>query len=293
MTLSAEVFQGYRQNYGIEGRVAFEMQQNTGFVRLSGDGGEALVALQGAQVLSWRTAAAGEMLWWSPLSPVTAGAPTRGGIPLCWPWFGPHPTDPSRPMHGLIRTELWTVDAAWVEEGAACVSLALEAAGARVRLTAKAGARLSVTLETENVGTQPLTITEALHTYFAVADVGQIQVIGLDGCNYRDRTENDAVKAQRGALTIVAETNAHFDVTPDHLVLIDRGRGHSISIDRTGGASTVVWNPGASAAKMADVPPGGERQYLCVESGNIGLRAVTLAAGERHSIGATYTVAPR
>ncbi|MEQ1647123.1 MAG: hypothetical protein ABL898_00935, partial [Hyphomicrobiaceae bacterium] len=126
--------------------------------------------------------------------------------------------------------------------------------------------------------------------YFAVGDVGQVRVVGLDGYWYRDRTQNDAANIQSGDLTIPAETNAHFDETPDALALIDPVLKRRIDILRRGGASTVVWNAGASAAKMPDVPPGGERTYLCIESANIGRRAVTVEPGERHSLGVRYRV---
>ncbi|MEQ1650419.1 MAG: hypothetical protein ABL901_16280, partial [Hyphomicrobiaceae bacterium] len=188
--------QGYGARFGLAGRVGFEVRDGAAFLHLKGDGGEAAVSLQGAQVLSWRHGKFGEMLWWSSLSPVRPALPIRGGIPICWPWFGPHPTEAAWPQHGLVRTEIWEVVEAGFLEGEARAALETQSAGALLRLDVAVGETLSLTLTTEPLEDQPLPLTEALHTYFAVGDVGQVRVVGLDGYWYRDRTQNDAANIQ-------------------------------------------------------------------------------------------------
>lgn len=278
------------RRFGRPGLVEFHRSGAADVVKLGGRGGQATVSLQGAQVLSWVNEAHGEMLWWSASSPAGTGAPIRGGIPICWPWFGPHATDTSLPAHGLARTTFFDVASTGTRDGNGFVVLAADIGDARLDVRVEAGAVLDVVFETTNRGRAPLGITEALHTYFAVGDVERVGVHGLDGCRYRDRTENDAWKEQSGALMIGAETNAHFDDTPAALRLSDAQRGHDIVIERSGGRSTVVWNPGRSAAKMADVPAGEERRFLCVESGNVGAAAVVVDAGASHRLGVNYSV---
>lgn len=276
--------------FGRARAVSFGHEGAAVVVRLAGRGGEATVALQGAQVLSWVNAQHGEMLWWSPLSPAGTGAPIRGGIPICWPWFGPHATDVGRPMHGLARTTFFEVASSGENNGCGFVVLTARIGEARLKVRVEAGADLDVKFETQNDGPEPLSITEALHTYFAVEDVGRVAVHGLDECRYRDRTRDDAWTTQSGALVVRGETNAHFDDTPDIIRISDPLRGHDIEILRTGGRSTVVWNPGASATKMADVPSGEERRFLCVESGNVGAAEVVVEPGRVHRLGVRYGV---
>ena len=284
-------------DFGHAGAIAFELIDAAPMCWLHGSGGRALVSLQGAQVLNWRHHSQGEMLWWSPLSPPGRGSAIRGGIPICWPWFGPHPTDRSQPQHGLVRTVDWSVAAAGSSSGASYLELALThfAAGssAELRLRVEVAARLKVELNVLNTGDNALTVTEALHTYFAVQDVGSVALAGLEGCSYRDRTASDQIRVLDGLLVVDGETNAHFDETPDRLRLIDKGRDHVIEIERLGGRSTVVWNPGPGARAMADVVLGGERGFLCVESGNIGSSAVTIPPGCSHHLGVRYSILGR
>lgn len=281
---------GLERAFGRPNAVGFARSGSAVVVKLTGRGGRATVALQGAQVLSWVNDEHGEMLWWSALSPAGTGAPIRGGIPICWPWFGPHATDPSKSQHGLARTVFFDVTSTGVQDGNGFAVLAATIGDARLEVRVQAGAELDVTFQTQNTGAAPLSITEALHTYFAVEDVTRVSVDGLDGCRYRDRTDNDTWKTQQGPLVAVRETNAHFDDTPDTLTIRDPLLRREVLVARSGGRSTVVWNPGRSAAKMPDVPPGDEHRFICVESGNVGSAAVVVAPGREHRLGVTYRV---
>ena len=35
--------------------------------------------------------------------------PIRGGVPICFPWFGPREGDPKSPAHGFARLTDWSV----------------------------------------------------------------------------------------------------------------------------------------------------------------------------------------
>lgn len=281
------------RRFGRAGAVVFGTSGAAVVAKVLGRGGEATVALQGAQVLSWVNAECGEMLWWSTLSPAGTGAPIRGGIPICWPWFGPHATDATKPAHGLARTAMFEVVSTGANDGCGFVVLSTKIGEALLKVRVECGAHLDVRFETLNEGRAPLAVTEALHTYFAVEDVTRVSVHGLDGCRYRDRTQGDIWKEQHGPVIAVEETNAHFDDTPDVLRLSDPLRGHDIKITRIGGRSTVVWNPGRSATKMADVPTGEERRFLCVESGNVGAAETVVDPGRVHRLGVHYAVERR
>ena len=77
---------------------------------LDNGGAEASVSLFGGQVLSFQAAGSPDpVLWMSPDAVFDESIPIRGGIPICWPWFNAHPTDPSKPNHGIARTSEWEV----------------------------------------------------------------------------------------------------------------------------------------------------------------------------------------
>lgn len=254
------------------------------------------IALQGAQVLSWVPAGQQDVLWRSPISPLGTGKAVRGGIPVCWPWFGPHPTDPSRPQHGLARTEPWRLHATYVSAAGAVVEFSLdgvgEAAGCELKLAITCGERLGLELTTHNPGAQAVTISEALHTYFQVGDVSAVTVEGLEGQRFHDNADGGREKVQIGACKFDSEVVALFDVAPAAAAIVDPILKRRIRIAREGGLSTVVWNPGDAASTIKDIPPGGAKQFVCVESGNIGTASVTIEPGTSHRLAATYAVEP-
>jgi glucose-6-phosphate 1-epimerase len=254
----------------------------------------AAVALQGAQVLHWHPAGqTHDVLWLSPMAHFGDGKAVRGGVPICWPWFGPH-ADAGKPQHGFARTAVWHL--ADVKRLGDDVHLAFDlpqdcagrehlngAAQARFRIVV--GPALDMMLETKNTGSSPLTVTQALHTYLRVGDVARASIDGLDGATFRDNTDNGRSKEHHGLLTLPRETVALFDDAAARHVLDDPVLGRRIVVTRTAGRSTVVWNPGASAAGMGDIPPPGQSEFVCIESGSIGAAATVVAPGAKVSIG--------
>lgn len=156
---------------------------------------QAAIALQGAQVLHWQPAGQShDVLWFSPVTRFGGGKAIRGGVPICWPWFGQSQTA-GKPQHGYARNAVWQVvsahrtddDVALVFElPADCPGIEHLDGVARLRFSVTVGAALDMALETRNVGRRPFTITEALHTYLRVADVTQVSIDGLDGATFRD-----------------------------------------------------------------------------------------------------------
>jgi glucose-6-phosphate 1-epimerase len=250
------------------------------------------IALQGAQILQWRPKAAAEVLWCAPMPPAQSGKAIRGGIPICWPWFGPHATDPKAPQHGLVRTHNWTLSETRATAAGAHITLTHSAFGCALRLDVEMGSRLKLSLSAHNTTSAPVTITEALHTYFHVANVSAAVITGLDGSSYRDNTDSAREKVQHGSIQCARETVAVFPDTPDVINIEDPGLKRRIRITRTGGRSTVVWHPGASVVNFADIPADIANQFVCVESGNVTPHAVTIAPGATHCLGVTYDLTP-
>jgi D-hexose-6-phosphate mutarotase len=260
----------------------------------------ASLCLQGAHVMTWRPQSQAEpVVWLSRLARPAPGKSIRGGVPVCWPWFGPHATEAKLPAHGFARTVPWEVSAARVLRDGA-VEIALVLAGneqtralwpyrARAELLITIGATLKAALTTVNEDDRAITIGEALHTYFHIGDIGAVRVLGLEGCEYLDKVAGGARRRQDGAITFAGETDRIYVNTAAECVIEDERLRRRIRIAKSGSRSTVVWTPWTEKAdKMGDFGPGGWRGMVCVESANAAENVVTVAAGGRHTLAVEY-----
>jgi D-hexose-6-phosphate mutarotase len=240
------------------------------------------------------------VVWLSSAAKFAAGKSLRGGAPVCWPWFGPHPDDPAKPGHGFARNLDWEVVAA--ERTAAGTRLvlgftpgapqqALWPYPATLELAVTAGERLAIELTTRNTGTIPLSITQALHTYFHVGDIASARVEGLDGCEYIDKVEGGARRRQSGPVTIGGEVDRVYLGCPGEVAIVDDALRRRIRIAKGGSHSCVVWNPWAEkGAKFGDMGEDGYRRMLCVETTNAGDDVVTVASGKSFTLATEYSV---
>lgn len=257
-----------------------------------------LIAVHGATVLSFIPAGGRDLLWVSPLAKPAPGKALRGGVPLCGPWFGPHATVPTAPVHGLMRTQPWTpVRVEALPGGALRVEFTLElppqrALGwthnARAHCTVDVGEALSVELTVRNTGTTPFLLSGALHTYLAVSDVHQVSVQGLAEREYVDFTAG-CVRRRHGAGPVnFTEESARFFLSTSSVTLVDPGWRREVEVSAWGGGATVLWNPwAATAATMADV---GEHwpEFVCIEAANIPETALMLAPSSSHHLGTRF-----
>ena len=265
----------------------------------------ATVCLQGAHLVTWRPKdQALPVVWVSEAARFAPGKSIRGGVPVCWPWFGPHATEGAFPAHGFARIVPWQVTAAeTLDDGATRVKLVLLQNeqtrvqfphACRLELVLTVGAALDASLVTTNLDTETLSIGEALHTYFQIGDIGQAHVLGLDGCTYVDKVDGGARKRQDGPVVFAGETDRVYVDTEARCVIEDPVLGRRILIDKSGSRSTVVWTPWQEKAeKMGDLGPNeGWRRMVCVESGNALDNVVRLAPGEAHVLGVSYRAEP-
>jgi D-hexose-6-phosphate mutarotase len=260
------------------------------------------IALQGAQVLGWYPLGQGPVIWLSPGTRFQAGKPLRGGVPICWPWFGPHPDDPKKTSHGFARNLDWDLRGTATTPTGTRITLSLTAGAAQrelwpspaeLTLTVVFGERLHLSLETRNTGDRPFTLSQALHTYFRVGDIGAVQIVGLDGCDYVDKVSGGAVRQQRGVVTIDGEVDRIYTGCPGDIEIIDRSMRRRVRVSKRGSDSYVVWNPWVDkAATLGDMGENGHRNMVCVETTNAGEDIVTLAPGDTHRLLTEYAVAP-
>jgi glucose-6-phosphate 1-epimerase len=273
--------------------------------RVRGARADAELYLQGGHLTQWQPHGAAPVLFLSSRTAYAPGKAIRGGVPMIFPWFGAHPTDRQAPMHGFARSHPWRlVSSGPGADGAVVLELALDddqatralwpsAFTLRYRVTV--GETLNLALEIVNASPAPFTFEAALHTYLAVGDVEAVRVTGLENTAYIDKV--DAFTRKRhGAepLRLTGETDRVFLGTRARCVVDDRALGRRLVVDKTGSATTVVWNPWATRAReIADLEPDGWRRMICVETANAADDAVTLAAGARHLMTATIRIEPR
>jgi glucose-6-phosphate 1-epimerase len=261
--------------------------------------GEALVYLHGAHVARFQPKGGRPVLWMSAASRFESGKPIRGGVPICFPWFGRRAGSPEAPQHGFARILPWMiVDVTSEADGSlrALFELTPEAAarggfvtGLLAALAVTVSRSLRMELTVRNVGRASGTFEEALHSYLAVSDVRQVRVRGLEGVGYVDSTAGTARKAgETEPIAIAAETDRVYTGATGTVTVEDPAWHRRIVVAKQGSATTVVWNPWVAKAKA--MPDFGDDEWpgmLCVETANALDDALHLAPGDSHVMKAT------
>ena len=289
--------------FGIAGVLDFVGTQH-GLVKaaISLDGVAGELYLQGAQVTAWQPRDERPVLFTSPWSAFESGKAIRGGIPIIFPWFGPNRRAPTAPQHGFARTATWRLDGVeTAERKSLTMTLSLTEGDVGSAIwpepfhaiyTVTFAETLSLRLAVQNRASHPIVFEEALHTYFAISEIGEIAISGLAGTTYIDKTDAARRKPQTtDRVTITTETDRVYLATPERCFIEDRGWRRRVAIEKEGAASTVIWNPWAEkAAAMADLGDPLWRGMVCVESGNIADNEVLLAQNGEHQMSTAISV---
>ncbi|KPZ22142.1 D-hexose-6-phosphate mutarotase [Pseudomonas coronafaciens] len=267
---------------------------------------ELLVAQQGAHILSYQVAGQPPLVWLNEEAVFKKGKPIRAGMPICWPWFGNLERNPqsvqamrdsSEPAkaHGEVRALDWQLLGIGEDGDALLVEFVLPEAEGHLRgwphnvalkLSIRLDHALNVSLVSYNCGTEPVTLSQALHTYFAVSDIRQVSVEGLDGLNYVDTLENWEEREQAGDLTFTGETDRIYKDTPGVLSIVDPEWQRRIHVRSLGSKSAIVWNPWVEkTARFTDMAADGWQRMVCVETANVLDDVVTLAPDQMHVLG--------
>lgn len=273
--------------------------------RISNEHADLLIAQQGAQILSYQRIGEPPLLWLSDQAIFRQGKSVRAGAPVCWPWFGNLQRNPATvqamyqgeqaPAHGLARTRDWQL--LGIEEVGATLRIEFElpeAQGAlpgwphkvELKLSMVLGDDLELTLTSRNLGDAPVTISQALHSYFAVSDVRQARVEGVEGLGYIETLADWEQRQQQGALGFAGETDRIYLNTPAQLGIVDPQWGRRITLSASGSRSAVIWNPWTERAReLADMADDGWQRMLCIETANVWDDVVTIAPGASSTLG--------
>ncbi|WP_448653669.1 D-hexose-6-phosphate mutarotase [Pseudomonas fluorescens] len=278
--------------------------------RIRHNDAEVIVAQQGAHIVSYQRQGEQPLIWPNPEALFKRGKGIRTGVPVCWPWFGVFDRNPQsvkamrqsdQPAgaHGFVRTALWELAGSAVEGDALRVDLALPVPAGGfpgwphqvdLKLSLLLDDQLHIRLTSHNRGDDTVTLSQALHTYFAVSDVRNVQVEGLDGLAYIDTADGWSSKQQAGLLHFTAETDRIYLDTPSQLSIVDNDWQRRLQLTSQGSNSTVIWNPWTERAKaFDDMADDGWQGMLCIETANVMDDVIALAPGESHTLGVSIT----
>lgn len=260
--------------------------------------GTAEIYLHGGHVTHYQPSDGEPVLWMSDEAVFDGNKAIRGGIPVVFPWFGPHQTDKGQPQHGFARNATWKVDStASGDELAIVLSLASTLATKRIwphdfklKLSTTLAQSLEVSLTIQNTGDKHFEVSPALHTYFVVGDIRKTSITGFEDAHFVDQLA-DEQRQQRGSITFGEEVDRIYfagakpgnPVRP--AVIMDDTLGRRIEISSEGSQSSVVWNPWIDKSKrMSDFPDDGYLTMVCVETANAADDSRMIEPGKTHTM---------
>jgi glucose-6-phosphate 1-epimerase len=263
------------------------------YIEVKNSVASAKIALQGAHVFEYKNSE--NLLWLSETSPFEDGKAIRGGIPLCWPSFGTN--NPTLAQHGFARTTAFKL--LDIDESKANITkltlrlldddttLALWNYHFELTLVISIGDTLTLELKTTNKDTKPLTLTQALHTYFDISDIANVSIIGLQNKPYFDALDYKT-KFQNGTITFNQEFDCVYQEVDKDILLQDKNR--SVQITAQGSFSAVVWNPWIEkSTRMSGMKSNAYKEFVCIETANAYDDFKVLKPEESHTLKVTFT----
>lgn len=290
-------------NYKIAGQLEFvDGKGGLPMIQVNSAKARALISIHAGQVLSYQPVGEPEdIMFLSEKAYYQDGKAIKGGVPICWPWFGADPESKGRPGHGFVRNRAWNVVATEaMSNGDIKVKLGLVDTPETRAIWPQSfsllqeiiiGDALNLSLVTRNAGKENFSITQAFHTYFKVGDIARTKVLGLEGCEYIDKTGGNAQKQQSGAVTIESEVDRIYLDVGNTITIDDSALSRRIQITSQGSKTAVVWNPWEKISKeMADLDDADYQRLLCVETTNAANDVVEVTPGSECRLTANYRV---
>lgn len=290
-------------DYGIAGQLKFvEGKGGFPFIEISNSMAKALISIYGGQVLSFQPVnSSKDLMFLSDKAYYQEKKAIKGGIPLCWPWFGDDPEGLGRSSHGFARNSFWTVMGTEVTPAQETkVTLRLVDSPETQKIWSPAfnltleiivGNSLTLELITHNTGDKAFTITQAFHTYFQVGDIDKVKVLGLEDRQYLDKVANFQAKQQQGTVTIAEEVDRIYTDVTKELVIDDPSLGRKTIINSEGSKTAVVWNPWIDiCAKSADLEDRDYQRFICVETANAAEDVVEIAPNSEYRLQVNYKI---
>jgi glucose-6-phosphate 1-epimerase len=267
------------------------------YIEIQNDCAEAKIALQGAHLFHYKVKNKAALLWLSEKAYFEEGKAIRGGIPICFPWFGKNKENTSLPQHGFARTVLWKV--VLEEEVDEChthIRLQLKANANTLEqwpylfdlyLDVTIGNELGIALSVTNTDSKAFEISTALHTYFLVSNINTVRIKGLDESTYYNALDDSNYK-QKDDILIQEEVDRVYSDPSDTITLLDGEC--KVKLQQEGSNSLVVWNPWIEKSEqMTDMYNDGYKSMVCLETSNAREDARIVKAGETHVLKAVIS----
>jgi D-hexose-6-phosphate mutarotase len=282
------------QRHAIAGRV--EIVAGRGglpLVKIKTPWSTAEMYLHGAHITHFQENGAPPLIFMSAKSYFAAAKGIRGGVPICFPWFGNRDGEPS---HGFARITEWLlIKTSATPDGKVTVQFALPQVPGRdawKNLRTEFIVTLADTLTMELIAANdgcdgPLEIENCLHTYFHVGDISAVSVHGLEGAAYLNFAEGDngvPRPPENFPIRINRETNRTYVDTPSTVEIRDEKLQRSIRVEKFNSQSTIVWNPWTTQKLPDDFDPSEHKKMVCVESGNVKQNKISLAPGKTSAL---------
>ena len=282
------------EEFGIEAELGLYEEDGMAFIMVSNKHAEATISIYGAQILNYNPSRNVEILWMSPESRFEEGKAIRGGIPVCFPWFGPHQSNESLPQHGFARIMNWKlVNTESLQGGENRIVLQLCSSDKTKRywnhdfcaeMIFTVGSKLDVSLKVTNTSATPIDYTCALHSYFSLSAIDNITIEGLKDTAYENQLDGGDYTQGDELLSVEGEITRHYYNTESTCIIHDPVFNRSIQIEKEGSKNSTVWNPGAeTSAKMGDVSDNAFETFVCLETVNKIDDVIELDTGESHT----------
>lgn len=303
-----ERIQSLYAKYGSLKGITIELHKQLIAVSVRNEAASATIFLQGAQLAEYKRAGEHPLIWLSDQCDYQSGTPLRGGIPICWPWFGDLSRNPKavqnqicggdQPAHGFVREREWELIAVELPDTETTrITLQLEVAAdeiwkfpAALRVIITVGTELSLQFQVTNLGAEPFSFSHALHTYFNIGDIEGARVEGLEGYDYLDTLDNWTLKKSNFPLQINAEVDRVYPDVAKELRITDRKLNRTIKIEAMNLSDLVVWNPWIDKSKrLSHFGESDYTQMLCLESARLLDNIVCLTANETYKCTVRYS----
>lgn len=279
MTNPSQTLAELNAKFAIADRLRFDLQPSGLIVgQVKSENCQGQFFLHGAHVTHFEPARATHpLLFMSKESLFADDKPIRGGIPICFPWFGPS-SNPGEPAHGWARVANWIVSSTSATDNSVTVVLEMSHAPFDLRYRIRFGDTLTTELTATNRSDDEVTCEVALHTYFAVGSIDAVSVHGpLEELPFLDQLTGETRPATGESIRFTQETDRVYQGEAPTILLTDNSWNRTIEITSRGSCSTVVWNPWiAKSQRMADFGDEEYRSMVCVETANVKDRRIVL-----------------
>lgn len=251
---------------------------------------QARIFLQGAQIDYFQPLGKPPLLWVSSADDYQPGNGIRGGVPVCWPWFGMS-SEANFPQHGFARTRIWALESVEMRNQLVDLRFSLKISeqdkiywphNTEVSVLFTLGDTLSISLVNTNSSDETVTLTQALHSYFPIEDIHQLKASGFSGSKYIEFAQGPYPQNTDEVLFDRETDRVYTDLGPVQLLHTPQG---TIEVSRENSQSAVLWNPWIEKSqRLGRFNPEDYLTMVCLEAANVLEDKVVLAPGETHSL---------